>query len=243
MVTINKQRFLVPITENWFDYQFKWSDLFLPACYRGLREGQVQRFYFGTKRYTKTIILPLDEPLETIKTRFNTTLKYGIKKAEAQGIVCCFNNDLKSFIHFYNDFAKVKKLIPLDIKHLNELRIKEWKCTYAMLDGNILAAHSYLEDKQTGIVRLMQSGSLRFDSKYSTIQIGYANKLLHFHDIQYFKENGLKVYDFGGWDDVPGLQRFKESFGAFPIKVFNYFTFTYALKDSIKKLATSLKRI
>lgn len=242
MVTIKKQQFLLQLTEHWFDYQFKWTDLFLPVCYRGLREKQAQRFYFGTKKYTKTIILPLEESLDVIKSRFSTTLKYDIKKAEAEGIVCCFNHDIKDFIQFYNDFAKVKKLIPLDINRIKEWRIKEWKCTYAKLEGNILVAHSYLEDKQTGIVRLMQSGSLRFDGGYSATQIGYANKLLHFHDIQYFKENGLKVYDFGGWDDLPGLQKFKQSFGAYPIKIFNYFTYTYTLKESIQKLAGLIKR-
>ena len=235
MITIKKKQFIFSLTENWFGYKFKWSDLFLPVCYRGLRNSG-QQFYFGVKKYTKTIILPLDKTIEEIHAGFSTTLKYEIKKAESEKVQCYFNNDRKGFITFYNDFAKSKNLDTLDTNRSDEYGGDIWKASYAVLNGQILAAHSYLEDKESGIVRLMESGSMRLNDQYDPKQIGQANKLLHYHDIKYYKQQGLSYYDFGGWDDLPGLLKFKQAFGANPIDIFNYFTYAYELKEKLKKI-------
>ena len=125
---------------------------------------------------------------------------------------------------------------------MEEFNIPEWKCSFAVLNGEILAAHSYLEDKETGIVRLMESGSLRLNNQYPSKLIAYANKLLHYYDIKYFTEQSLKFYDFGGWDDLPGLLAFKQSFGAYPINIFSYYTYLYAIKEKIRELAVALKK-
>ena len=53
-----------------------------------------------------------------------------------------------------------------------------------------------------------------------TPEIASANKLLHYYDINYFNQRGLKFYDFGGWDDIESLLFFNTSFAAKPIKVF-----------------------
>ena len=46
--------------------------------------------------------------------------------------------------------------------------------------------------------------------------IGMANRMLHIEDMYYFKDAGLKVYDWGGAgtaEDVAGITKFKKSFG------------------------------
>lgn len=241
MITIKKRQSLFTVTENWFGYKFHWSDFFLPVCYRGLREMN-QELYFGIKKYTKTIVLPINKSINDIYAGFSTTLKYEIKKAEAEGVQCYFNNDRKAFIEFYNDFAKSKKLATLNIDRNDKYCGDIWKASYAVLNGQILVAHSYLEDKESGIVRLMESGSMRLNEKFDPKQIGQANKLLHHFDIKFFKEGGLQFYDFGGWDNLPGLLKFKQAFGAYPINIFNYFSYSYAIKDRIKEIMISLKR-
>ncbi len=241
MVTIKKKQSLFTLTENWFEYKFKWSDLFLPVCYRGLRYRN-QSFYFGVKKYAKTIVLPIEKPIEEIYSSFSTTLKYDIKKAESEGVMCKINRDVTGFIEFYNEFAKVKMLYQLDPARKDELKIEEWKSSYAILNGQILVAHSYLEDKKTGIVRLMESGSMRLNNEFEPKQIAQANKLLHYHDIKFFKERGLLYYDFGGWDDIPGLLKFKQAFGAYPIDIFNYYTYAYEIKEKIKKGILLIKK-
>jgi lipid II:glycine glycyltransferase (peptidoglycan interpeptide bridge formation enzyme) len=241
MITIKKKQFLFTLTENWFEYKFKWSDLFLPVSYRGLRPSD-QKFHFGIKKYTKTVVLPLENSIEEIHSKFSSSHKRYIKKAGSEGVTCNVNSDRKKFILFYNDFAKSKGLNILDIDRSDEYGGDIWKASYAVLDGQILAVHSYLEDQESGIVRLMESGSLRLNNNYDPGKIAQANKLLHDFDIKYFKERGLKYYDFGGWDDIQSLLEFKEAFGAYPISIFNYFTYTFVFKEKLKEIAAALKK-
>lgn len=242
MVTTKKKRFIFTLTESYFGYKFKWADLFLPASYNGLRKDVNEQFYFGVKTHTKTVVLLLEKPIEEIHANFSTSHKRYIKKATAEGVQCYFNNDRKGFIEFYNDFAKSKKLYTLDPNRLEEFKGEEWKYSYAVLNGQLLVAHSYLEDKEAGIVRLMQSGSLRLKDNYDTAKIAHANKLLHYYDIKFFKERGLREYDFGNWDGLAGLLEFKQAFGAQQTSVFNYFTYPFILKDNLRKFMKYLKK-
>jgi len=242
MVSIKKKQGFFTLTENWFEYKFNWTDLIQPVCYRGLRNADHLKF-LGIKKYTKTVVLPLDEPIEIIHANFSTSNKRSIKKSEAIGVACYFNNDRKEFIDFYNVFAKEKNLTPLDKSRAGEYEGESWKCSYAVLNGEVLVAHSYIEDINAGIVRSMESGSMRLNSNYNPRDIADANKLLHYFDINYFKERGLKFYDFGGWDDLPGLLDFKKSFGGYPIEVHNFFSYTYALKEKLKEMALGIKKV
>ncbi|MEP7109999.1 MAG: hypothetical protein ABI760_18535 [Ferruginibacter sp.] len=242
MITIRKKRLFFTLTENWFGYKFKWSDLFLPVCYRALRNDVNYQLYFGVKKYTKTVVLPIDKPIEEIHANFNKTLKAHIRKGEAANVQCYTNNDIAGFAAFYNPFAILKGLLPLDVNTIHEYAIAEWKSSYAVMNGEILVAHSYLEDKESGIVRLMESGSMRLHDEFDSKTVAHANKVLHYYDIKYFKERGLQIYDFGGWDDLPGLLEFKESFGAYPINIYNYFSYAYNIKENLKGIAKYIKK-
>jgi len=73
--------------------------------------------------------------------------------------------------------------------------------------------------------RLHQSSSLfrAACDKETRSMIGRSNRLLHWEDILYFKDAGLRWYDFGGWYGGPEttgtyaeqllINQFKESFG------------------------------
>ena len=95
----------------------------------------------------------------------------------ADGIKCYNNNDRIGFIEFYNDFTKRKNLYTLNLANLEEFSNKEWKYSYAEMNGQILAAHSYLLDNKSGIVRLMESGSLRLNDQYDTSKIAQASQI------------------------------------------------------------------
>jgi len=101
-----------------------------------------------------------------------------------------------------------------------------------------LVVHSYIEDKETGLVRLMKSASMRLDERYDAGQIARANKLLHYFTIKHFKEEGLQEYDFVGWANQQGLLEFKQSFGAAPLNVFNYYSLPYYLKKKLNSTPT-----
>ena len=241
MVIIKKKQFFFTITEIWYGYKFRWGDLWLPVCYRGIWDMK-QPFYFGVKKPTTTVILPLDKPVEDIYNNFFSDTRRAIRNAEAKGVQCYFHNDIKGFIEFYNDFAERKSLATLDVKRMYEFTGEAWSYSYATLNGEVLVATSNIEDKDTGIVRGMQAGSVRLNENFVPKEIANATKLLYYHNIRHFNKKGLKFYDFGGWNDIPGLLAFKQSFGAYPINCLNYFSYTYYLKEKLQELIKFLKR-
>lgn len=242
MVTIKKKRGFFTLTENWFGYQFNWTDFFMPACYKGLRQKKNSSFFWGVKRQSKTVVLSLTEPLDVLFANFSTSHKRYIKKAQSEGVQCYSKNDRSLFVQFYNEFAKRKGLYTLKTNRLEEFCGSEWNYFFASLNGQLLAAHSYIEDKETGIVRLMESASMRLDDQYDASKIAQANKLLHHYEIKYFKERGLLRYDFGGWENIPGLLEFKKGFGAQPIIVFDYYNYPFVIKSKLEGILSALKK-
>ena len=97
---------------------------------------------------------------------------------------------------------------------------------FALLDGEIIAAHTYLVDKELGIARLWHSASKRFDEKYDSYLVGRANKMLTYQEIIFFKEKGYKIFDFGGYNtdsqNLQGINSFKLSFGGEVVPCYNY---------------------
>lgn len=233
MVQIKKKQFSVTLTETWYGYKFKWTDIFLPVCYRGIWNLN-QRFYFGIKKQTTSIVLALDKPIEEICDNFSHGNKKDIRRAEKEGIQCSFHTDIKEFVECYNDFARRRQIPQLDINRIKDIETDKWKFSHAVLNGQVLAFHSYLEDKETGIVRAMEGGSMRLNDNYPQKQTALASVLLNCHDIKYYKEQGFRYYDFGGWNDVPGVLEFKKSFGGQPIDVLNFFSYPYYLKEKLK---------
>ncbi len=242
MVKITKRSALVNQYQHWFEYRFNWSSVILPCSYYGIRKESIKGFYFGIRTHTQTVVLCLLPSVENLYAAFSTSHKRYIKKAEASGVYCYTNHDRAGFIKFYNDFAKSKGLYTLDLKNLQQFEEDKWLYSYAVSGNQIVAAHSYMQDKKLGIVRLMESGSLRLDENFDPGKVAQANKLLHYFDIKYFKEKGFSEYDFGGWDNIPGLLEFKQSFGAMPIPIYNYLSFSYFFRKESGKIYQSVKQ-
>src|SRR5207248_11358771 len=99
----------------------------------------------------------------------------------------------------------------------------EHRCvTEAILDDKVVCSHVYVADRGVGRVRLIRSASLFRETGHDERQkVARANRLLHFHDILLFRNQGFGLYDLGGYHPdtaplLPELTRineFKESFG------------------------------
>ena len=116
------------------------------------------------------------------------------------------------------------------------------KLSFAVNNGVLLAAHSYILDKEIGIVRHLHSATKRLDENYDRNLIGRANKYLTVTDIFYFKENGFKTFDFGGFakdtenESLKGINNFKLQFGGDLVDCINYYSINYWLLKKIAKL-------
>lgn len=208
------------INEYWFANTVDKCNIFKIVKYKQYK--QEKKFgYINYDFYTK--IVSLEEMEKDILDKFTKNTKYEINRAKREGVDFKIENNLDNFVDFYNDFAQSKKL-----KLLNNIeKYKDYLVvTEAVFENEILSMHSYLADKDSGRIRLLHSAS-QFrnveDNKMKNL-IGMANRMLHFDDMCYFKSQGFKEYDLGGYaydtkDNVlESINKFKDSFGGKLVK-------------------------
>lgn len=237
MIRYFKKFYFLKVYENWFRYKFNLMDVFSLNVYWHVKNKGLQSVP-AIKNISHTIELDLEQSEETIHANFSKQIRSQIKISEAEGIICKFQQDVDVFVNFFNEFA-VKKNTNL----VSNRRIEEFGenliLSFAIHNNEILAAHSYLTDKETGIVRIHHSATKRLDENYDRNFIGRANKLLTVKDIFYFKSQGLKIFDFGGYaadtndESLKGINNFKLLFGGKVVISANYFSYSYWL---LKKL-------
>lgn len=242
MVSFKKKFYLFKVRDTWFRYQSGLSNLFTLQTYSFVQNPEKITTPLCIKSITHTVELPLLDDIDLIFSKFKTTVRQEVRKAEEAGVECLHKDDIEKFIPFYNDFAALKKLYPAQRNMI--LGIGEnFKTSFAMLNGEILVAHSYIVDQELGITRLFQSASKRLDENFDKKIIGFANKLLTAKDIAHFKATGFKVMDFGGFAEntdnksLKGINDFKLSFGGQKAACTNYHSvFYYVLKKLAEKL-------
>jgi hypothetical protein len=128
------------------------------------------------------------------------------------------------FLELYNSFATAKG----DIACLNGRVLSRYKGNsdtfIAWLDDRPLCAHIALLDYDLARTRLLYSASRRFDNRETARACAVLNRLLIWHEIQLYRQEGLRVYDFGGIraDMSDGITRFKMSFGPEVVRENNY---------------------
>ena len=238
MVRFHKKFYFLKVYENWFTYKFNFFRLFTLNSYLHVKNTGGKRV-MGIAKNTHTVELDLTQDNETIYANFRNTVKQEIRKSEKEGVECNFRQDLKDeFIPFYNEFAKAKGIYPTSHKRIEELG-DNIKMSYAFYNGEMIVAHSYLVDKEVGIARLYHSGSRRLDETVDRNIIGRANKLLTYKDILFFKEEGYKILDFGGYVEntedksMKGINEFKLSFGGQVVECLNYSSPLYYIMKAV----------
>lgn len=236
MVWYARKFYGLTVHDNWFSVRAGLLNRIFIHSYNHVREEKWQPLLIREANYT--VELDLTKSKEKILEDFSRTVKAQVRKSEEDGVICYFDNDIPKFVKFFNEFAQGKGLSPETNERIasfgNALRI-----SYAVLDGQILAAHTYVFDPEQKIVRQMHSASKRFDENFDRNKIGRANKYLHYRDMLSFKEQGIEVYDFGGYTPVnsteviQSLLQFKLDFGGVKKVSSNYFTLPYYILRNI----------
>ncbi len=237
MIRFQKKFSFFKVNESWFTYKFRFWDIFSFSCYMHIKdEGKIR--IIGLRDISHTVENDLGPDAETILSNCSTTVRQEIRKSEKEGVVCMFKQDIETFVKFYNDFASAKNIALTSKRRIDEMGAN-FVVSFAYLGDELLVAHSYLIDKEIGIARLFHSASKRFDETFNRNMIGRANKLLTYKDILHFKEQGFKIYDFGGIaknttdKSLAGINEFKLSFGGKEVECINYSSFGY---NFLKKL-------
>jgi hypothetical protein len=240
MIRYYKKFYFLKVYENWFQYKYSLKDVIGLNVHWHVKK-QDRANIPAVKFISHTVELNLEQDTETINTNFSKQIRQQARIAETEGINCTYNNDIETFVEFFNDFARKKNTDLVSIRRIQEFG-DGIKLSFAMYNGEIMAAHSYLTDKETGIVRHHHAATRRLDDQIDKNLIGRANKFLTVKNIFYFKEQGYKTFDFGGYakdttnESLKGINNYKLLFGGAVVECVNYFSYSYALFKKLSKL-------
>lgn len=172
-----------------------------------------------------TLVIDLAQELETIWRKMSKkSARYGIKRAQRDGVRVKLNDNYDEFRDLNDSFRK-KKGLPPDFMGTSVLK-RSGLLFVAEYDQEILCGHAYFADGNTIRWRLGASKRL-VDPERATL-IGNANRLLVWEAINYAKGKGLREFDLGGYyvgdHDLQkvGISAFKKSFGGDLIERYNY---------------------
>ncbi len=239
MIRFYRKIFFFNLREIWFNYQFSVADIFGINVFRDVKNVD-RNIIPGVKEISHTIQINLEQDLEAIASHFSEDVRRKVRKAEKEGVTCYFHNETDKFVAFINDFAAKKKTFTTSKRKMIELG-EYINMSFAEYDGRILAAQSFLIDKDMKIVTGLHSGTTRLQEGADKSMVGRAHKMLIVKNIAYFKERGFKVFDFGGYalntkdESMKGINNFKLSFGGKVVPCINYYSYSYWI---LRKLAS-----
>lgn len=208
-------------------------------------ENNKKYFGFIQKDYY-TVNNLLDKSMKELFSKYTSTIKNEIRRSKRENVQIGFIKDIEDFRKFYDCFANEKGIPKADEALLNGYQ-KNLVITCATFDNKTLSAHAYIIDKQSSIVRLLYSSSIRFNKDVDLNFISRANKFLHYKDMEYFKVKGFLTYDFGGYANntqeiqTQGINRFKLSFGGEIVRYYDYYSYLSVLSSWVLNLMNSFE--
>jgi len=170
------------------------------------------------RKLALTTWLDLSRNLDTLYGAMDSkSCRYEIRRAgKMSDRISIMRNGgaLDAFFDLYNKFVSQKGYAdPLSRRRFKEF-VKIADVFVASVDSRPVCGHLMVRDQEEGRVRLGFSASLRLESKETANVTGAVNRFLHWHEIQTYKSEGIRMYDFAGIEDgTTPIARFKLSFG------------------------------
>jgi hypothetical protein len=184
--------------------------------------------------HAHTLVLDLGSPPQILLANMHNETRYQIRRAEKDNFQYHFwcggePEVVEQFCGFYDGFAASKRLVAANRQRLRALaQIGVLDLSRVSDDaGRVLVWHAH--HRAAGRARLIHSASLLGQATIPALRtlIGRANCYHTWLDILRFQQQGLTVYDLGGWyggsDDQAKLHinKFKERFGGIVVPEFN----------------------
>ena len=228
----------IHLNELWFASKVPKNKAMLGLyCYRSTA---VDIDVFGLKKEKRyTLINDLTMEKDKIFSTFESNVRNQIRKSEKiEEFTSRSDYDSKAlFLEFYSNFAKAKNLPKVEENSIDKYD-KNLLYIYGYLEGILTNMQVYLVDKDSATVRLLHSISTLYEEKdkHRHAKIGWINRYLHWDSMLYFKAEGFKMFDWGGYTNNPhsplaGIDKFKVAFGGEKVIRYNYYSLPYyALK-------------
>lgn len=202
-------------------------------------EGKKSKFYIEEEN--NTIENNLTESLEIIFSKFKKNTQNEIRRAIKEGIELEIEKNIEYFIKSYNKTAEKLNIQKISKEFIDSFtnNISIYKAIYK---GETLIYHVLIHDISKKKVELLLSSrnynfetNIEIENKYYS----FANRFLHYKELEVFKEKGYTIYDFGGYSEkdekLKSITKFKLDFGGIKISKKNYLSLSYYLLRMLKK--------
>jgi len=166
-----------------------------------------------------TVISDLTAPVDALWKATHKDCRQGIRRAEKLGQRVSIErngaNGQRDFMDLLMALARSKK----HVATINPRRLALFGDSadvfVAYLDGRPYCAHLYLSDPEASRARELHSATRRLEDAEEARTSADLNRLLHWHEMQLYREQGFRTYDLGGItaEATDGRARFKLSFG------------------------------
>ena len=215
---------LVLFSECWFSDQPTES-----------KHSFVQRFFLSTYIPRNHIFLREKHTLHIHLSSWSPSLvtkkfQYDIKQCSLYPLTFrafTFSSDPSSSFALYKSYFQFAKVRNLQKPNLGRLlsQPESFICT-SLVYGDHMSNHIYITDSKRA--RLLYSWTLFPDNAVSKVKSGL-NKTHTLRSIEYFRDAGFLIYDFGGYNPKRsnGIDIFKSRFGGSLVLEYNYFVLNF----------------
>jgi len=225
------RRFGLRVAESWFDE---------PIIIPGVDIVRLEQRYRRPERIhvteRATLLTNLGEAEQALWNAMSKENRYEVRRARARDGLTIEMTDrpspeqLDAFVAYFNAFAQSKGMSALSATNRNQLRsyrgARRLVLSAIQKDEQQLVWHSYYA-APGDTCRLLHSASLFRRSEDSAFRalVGRANRLLHWEEVCWFREQEYRRFDWGGWHagadpTMLRINHFKESFGGTVIPVY-----------------------
>lgn len=234
-----KKVYFLKTCQHWFIGGWKLSHFFSFVAFLHIKHGN-KKNELCFQENSFTLEIDLQQEWNIILFKFAKQIRQQTTQAIQEGVTYQFHEDIKGFETFFNNFATNKGIFLTSERRLKEMT-HHLKLVYAMKGETVLAAHSYIFDKEVGVVRHFHSGTRVADDQFDSKIIGKANKFLTCKCIEHFKNEGFSIFDFGGVEYPPtekitsGIYNYKMLYGGNLVTCYNYYTPSYYIFKQLGK--------
>jgi lipid II:glycine glycyltransferase (peptidoglycan interpeptide bridge formation enzyme) len=225
-------------TNRLFANRTWFSDLFKLVVYFGYKDDieNVPFWYFKYKG--NSCVTNLTKSMNEIVAAMKSNTRNEIRRSEREGCLFEIVGTFDEFIPLYNDFCKAKGLADF-VDRTRMLKYEKLLITKAVQNGQVMAMHSNILDEESRISLLQFSCSPRLLKGVDKKMIGWANRFLHYKDLEWLKDHGYETYDWSGVvvdpeDPRYSIGQFKMSFGGELIDSWTLRTPLYAFAEWVR---------
>ena len=177
----------------------------------------------------KTILVDLSPSKEELFKIIHKNARWGIKRAQKEGLTVVKNKGFKDFYKIYLDSMKQKNVTPFFPDQIKKETKVFFGCKYK---GKIIAGLVVGINENTGLLEVQYNSSL---NEYQALQ---PNDLLYWTAILWAKKQGHKKLDLGGYSvkphgDLIGVNKFKEKWSKDIVTINKDFPLTESIKRKL----------